>query len=365
MEEGRWFLRNWQNWSFQNTPVMIQLNGSQGWISSLNTREPQTQKRCLWPLITFGERQTNGGSGFAGLTTEAGTAVTWAIFSEELWSRFGPTDCEDFDESLSKIRQTGLLRDYQWEFERLGNRVKGWTQKALVGTFMGGLKPEIAEGIRMFKPKTLKEAISLARMRDEQLLRQKKAIRPSYQTSFLSPTTSKPSTPIKRLSWEEMQNRGRKDCALIVMRSLFLDTGTMRVVIQIKSLELICLIDSGSTHNFINEKGRITQIIGRTNQTLQRESSKWGSSSMQWKIQKYSSSLARYTLLNYVLFLANHGFGCGIRGTVAAAIGDSPMQLGQVDYGFYLEWGAATPARFNKQQIKSSSLKAMAKELTP
>ncbi|KAF2289658.1 hypothetical protein GH714_037755 [Hevea brasiliensis] len=66
---------------------------------------------------------------------------------------------------------------------------------------------------------------------------------------------------------------------------------------------------------------------------------------MQWKIQKYSSSLARYTLLNYVLFLANHGFGCGIRGTVAAAIGDSPMQLGQVDYGFYLEWGAATPAR--------------------
>ncbi|KAF2288018.1 hypothetical protein GH714_003898 [Hevea brasiliensis] len=48
---------------------------------------------------------------------------------------------------------------------------------------------------------------------------------------------------------------------------------------------------------------------------------------MQWKIQKYSSSLARYTLLNYVLFLANHGFGCGIRGTVAAAIGDSPMQL--------------------------------------
>ncbi|KAF2320421.1 hypothetical protein GH714_027462 [Hevea brasiliensis] len=142
--------------------------------------------------------------------TEAGTAVTWAIFSEELWSRFGPTDCEDFDESLSKIRQTGLLRDYQREFERLGNRVKGWTQKALVGTFMGGLKPEIAEGIRMFKPKTLKEAISLARMRDEQLLRQKKAIRP---------------------------------------------------------------------------------------------------------------------------------------GTVAAAIGDSPMQLGQVDYGFYLEWGAATPAR--------------------
>ena len=26
--------------------------------------------------------------------------VTWDIFVKELWSRFGPTDCEDFDKSL-------------------------------------------------------------------------------------------------------------------------------------------------------------------------------------------------------------------------------------------------------------------------
>ena len=40
-----------------------------------------------------------------------------------------------------------------------GNRVHGWTQKALVGTFMGGLKVEVVDEIRMFKPRTLKEAI--------------------------------------------------------------------------------------------------------------------------------------------------------------------------------------------------------------
>ena len=60
-----------------------------------------------------------------------------AFFFEELWSLFGATDCEDFDEALSKIEQIGPLRDYQKEFERLENRVSGWTQKALVGTFMG------------------------------------------------------------------------------------------------------------------------------------------------------------------------------------------------------------------------------------
>lgn len=216
--------------------------------------------------------------------------VTWEIFVDELWARFGPTDCEDFDESLSKIRQLGSLRDYQKEFERLGNKVKGWTQKALVGTFMGGLKTEIADGIRMFKPKTLKEAISLARMRDEQLSRQRKIHRPN----FISPTSSpvkKTETPIRRLTWDEMQKKRAQGLCFNCEEKftpghrckgpqlLLLDGGdedeatmeeqpeislhalsgwathkTMRVAAKIGSYTLIVLIDSGSTHNFINTK---------------------------------------------------------------------------------------------------------------
>lgn len=70
---------------------------------------------------------------------EEGKLVTWTRFVEELWARFGPTEAEDFDETLSKIKQVGPLRKYQKEFERLDNRVHGWTQKVLIGTFMGGL----------------------------------------------------------------------------------------------------------------------------------------------------------------------------------------------------------------------------------
>ncbi|GJW07857.1 hypothetical protein Tco_1570280, partial [Tanacetum coccineum] len=95
------------------------------------------------------------------------------IFYEELWSRFGPTDCEDFDEALSK---------------------------ALVGTFMGGLKHEIGDGIRMFKPTNLKDATSLARMRDEQLNR----LSPVTQASSGGPTKN---TTMKRLTWDEMQKK--------------------------------------------------------------------------------------------------------------------------------------------------------------
>ena len=51
--------------------------------------------------------------------------MTWDIFQEELWARFGPTECEDFDEALSKVKQEGSLHEYQKEFEQSGNWVHG------------------------------------------------------------------------------------------------------------------------------------------------------------------------------------------------------------------------------------------------
>ena len=81
-----------------------------------------------------------------------------------------------------------------------------------MGTFMGDLKPEVADGIRMFKPQSVKEAISLAKMRDDQLARQRRFARPSALRASVpvsNPNHPKGSTQvaIKRLSWDEMQKR--------------------------------------------------------------------------------------------------------------------------------------------------------------
>lgn len=83
----------------------------------------------------------------------------WDVFEEELWTRFGPTEGENFHMALSKIRQTGSLLDYQREFEKLQNKVHNWSEEALVGTFLGGLNESIANHVQMFAPTTLKDVI--------------------------------------------------------------------------------------------------------------------------------------------------------------------------------------------------------------
>lgn len=55
----------------------------------------------------------------------------------------------------------GTLREYQQEFEKLASRVQDWPEGALVGAFVGGLKPELATEVRVFRPKNYTEAIEI------------------------------------------------------------------------------------------------------------------------------------------------------------------------------------------------------------
>jgi len=168
----------------------------------------------------------------------------------------------------------------------------------------------------MFKPQTLKEAISLARMKDDQLSRQRRFSRPAPSPpmrSTISPPSFNraaprvPTTPIRRLIWEEMQRRRAQNLCFncndrftaghkcreprILMLegydgsntmlcdnegedqplqeivetitepeiTLYALTGwaapkTMRITARIGSSDVIALIDSGSTHNFISKR---------------------------------------------------------------------------------------------------------------
>ena len=70
---------------------------------------------------------------------------------KELIARFGPTEYEYSDEALFCIEHHGTLQGYEREFER---RLIGLLDghRDLIGTFLGGLKKEIATEVKMFRP---------------------------------------------------------------------------------------------------------------------------------------------------------------------------------------------------------------------
>ena len=147
--------------------------------------------------------------------------VRWKDFEKEVLIRFGPTGYIDYDEALSRIKQIGSLRDYLVQFERLSTQVQGWSEKALIGTFTGGLKPELSKEVKVSKPRTLRQAIEYARLQDDYLAEDKRGGRGDQRKSSFSNQEGKPtSTPgttskplpvgVKKLTWEEMKKNREK-----------------------------------------------------------------------------------------------------------------------------------------------------------
>ena len=147
------------------------------------------------------------------------TNVSWEKFTHALGVHFGPSDYEDFHEALAKLCQTNTMQEYQANFERLVARVQDWPEKALMGSYIGGLREEIRAEVKLFRPTTLVHATSLARLHEDKLQRlrcpstqTRPALLPSPQPAkgnIQPPQSSAPRSlqnpTFKKLSWTEMQ----------------------------------------------------------------------------------------------------------------------------------------------------------------
>lgn len=93
--------------------------------------------------------------------------VSWGEFSKALFICFSPTNFEDPSKALTRLRQTTTIEVYKEAFENLSHQVDGLPESFLVGCFIAGLKDNIRLDVKIKHPRTLVEAIRVARLIEE------------------------------------------------------------------------------------------------------------------------------------------------------------------------------------------------------
>lgn len=140
----------------------------------------------------------------------------WEDFTWALCREFGPSEFEDSAEALFKLRQTGTFCEYITKFRKLANRTSEVGPILLKSCFLGDLKHELKFDMKLLKPLTVHDAIAIAVQLD---LKSQELKRGHYKppnptppnphvpnTPVTQPYAPRlPSYPIKKLSHVEIQ----------------------------------------------------------------------------------------------------------------------------------------------------------------
>jgi hypothetical protein len=143
----------------------------------------------------------------------------WEELTHAFTKNFGPAEFQNPDEFLCSIKQTGSVQEYRQEFAKRSSRVSNWPDHCLLGVFLNGLKDELKSDVRIHKPRTVYNAMSLALEFESKLSFHRPGKSTSWTSSSKNPQSdSKPTpfTPVPtstqpkntpRISDTEKQNR--------------------------------------------------------------------------------------------------------------------------------------------------------------
>ncbi|XP_076885873.1 uncharacterized protein LOC143535533 [Bidens hawaiensis] len=133
----------------------------------------------------------------------------WEELVQALTKHFGPAEFKNPNEYLCAIRQTGTVQEYQQEFAKRSYRVLDWPEHCLLGVFLNGLKEELKADVRIHKPRTIYNALSLALEFESKLNHTHKGVQSQVITNTqpapFTTTSAGRTTPISSLSISEIE----------------------------------------------------------------------------------------------------------------------------------------------------------------
>ncbi|RVW59679.1 Transposon Tf2-8 polyprotein [Vitis vinifera] len=145
----------------------------------------------------------------------AGGISSWEGFVRALQTRFGSSPYEDPMEALIRLKQTSTVENYKSQFEALSNQLRGLAESYKLSCFLSGLREDIRFMVRMLNPSNLHIAFGLAKMQEENVAALRRTAKLGSVPTRLaigppSPPEKRAIVPVQRLSPSQMKERRDK-----------------------------------------------------------------------------------------------------------------------------------------------------------
>ncbi|GJT75486.1 MAK10-like protein [Tanacetum coccineum] len=166
--------------------------GQQAIINQINDLFSQL-KVCIDEVLKRGHKETPD--------------ATWEEFKTIIYITYGPHQFLDYFGELTKLRQQGTVQSYQFQFNKLLAKVGYLPQDRQVSCFVSGFKDSVRTEVQANCPTNLSTAISVARLYEAKTQSQRKSATGKSLFQTLKQPTSSIVSPIKRLNFEELNER--------------------------------------------------------------------------------------------------------------------------------------------------------------